>query len=183
MTESNLFYTLYNTVEAYLNQIFGPHFLFIVVGLTTAVSIVYFIIINYAIVRLDTHYFVRKVQLKGHLDEKAMQPATSSETTNNITETNKHAEISKQTNVTFIRGTCLLLLKSLKILFGICLLLAGIAMLVLPGQGLITIVVGLSLLPFPGKDALEQKLLSLKSVQSSLNWIRKKANKAPFVFK
>ena len=69
-----------------------------------------------------------------------------------------------------------------KILIGVFLLLCGIAMLVLPGQGLLTIVIGLSLIPFPGKKKLEQNILSRKSVRSSLNWIRTKANKAPFIF-
>jgi hypothetical protein len=69
-----------------------------------------------------------------------------------------------------------------KIFLGLCLLLCGIAMLVLPGQGIITIILGLSLLPFPGKNKVEQNLLGRKSVRSTLNWIRKKANKEPFIF-
>ena len=39
------------------------------------------------------------------------------------------------------------------------LVLAGVAMLVLPGQGILTIVVGLMLLDFPGKFALERRLV------------------------
>ncbi len=74
------------------------------------------------------------------------------------------------------------LIECAKILLGVLLLSAGIAMLVLPGQGLITILVGLSLIPFPGKRRLELFLLSRKEVRSSLNWIRIKANKDPFIF-
>ncbi|GAC36330.1 hypothetical protein GPSY_0692 [Paraglaciecola psychrophila 170] len=55
-------------------------------------------------------------------------------------------------------------------------------MLVLPGQGLITMLIGLSLLPFPGKDKMEQNILSRKSVRTTLNWIRVKAKKPPFIF-
>jgi hypothetical protein len=69
-----------------------------------------------------------------------------------------------------------------KIIVGVCLLLIGIVMLVLPGQGLITMLIGLSLLPFPGKDKLEQNILSRKSVRTTLNWIRVKAKKKPFIF-
>ena len=69
-----------------------------------------------------------------------------------------------------------------KILIGMGLLVCGIVMLVLPGQGLITMLIGLSLIPFPGKNKLEENLLAKKSVRSTLNWIRAKANKEPFVF-
>jgi hypothetical protein len=55
-------------------------------------------------------------------------------------------------------------------------------MLVLPGQGLLTMLIGLSLLPFPGKQKMEQNILSRKSIRQSLNWIRIKANKEPFIF-
>lgn len=74
------------------------------------------------------------------------------------------------------------LVHSLKIILGMCLLICGLLMLVLPGQGIITILLGLSLLPFPGKHKLEKDLLARKSVRSTLNWLRKKANKEPFVF-
>lgn len=64
-------------------------------------------------------------------------------------------------------------------IFGLLLLLSGIAMLFLPGQGLITIFVSLLLLNFPGKRWLITYLTGLKSVQVTINWIRKKANKTP----
>src|SRR5437867_6933229 len=46
----------------------------------------------------------------------------------------------------------------LKNLVGGILLLAGIALLVLPGQGLLTMPIGASLLAFPGKRAHHPKL-------------------------
>ena len=52
-------------------------------------------------------------------------------------------------------------------------------MLVLPGQGLLTIVTGLLLVNYPGKYKLEQKLVSIPSIYKALNWIRFKANKPP----
>ena len=50
-------------------------------------------------------------------------------------------------------------------------------MLVLPGQGLLTIVTGLLLINYPGKYKLEQKLVAVPAVFKALNWIRFKANK------
>ena len=64
-------------------------------------------------------------------------------------------------------------------IFGMLLLLSGVAMLFLPGQGLITIFVSLLLLEFPGKRRFVTYLTSKKSVQKSINWIRKKAKKSP----
>lgn len=65
---------------------------------------------------------------------------------------------------------------------GLLFFLAGIVMLFLPGQGLITMVIGLSLLDFPGKHALQDALLAKVSVQNSLNWIRKTKGQRPLLF-
>ena len=64
---------------------------------------------------------------------------------------------------------------------GLAFLVAGIAMLVLPGQGLLTIFVALVLLDFPGKLRLEQSLIRRKGVRRPMNWIRRKAGKPPLV--
>jgi len=68
---------------------------------------------------------------------------------------------------------------ALKNLLGIVLVLAGVAMLVLPGQGILTIVVGLIFLDFPGKYALEQFFTRRRAVIRAMNWIRAKANRPP----
>ena len=60
---------------------------------------------------------------------------------------------------------------------GVCLIAGGLLMLVLPGQGLITIITGLLLIDYPGKFQLEQKIVSIPSVLRTLNWIRRKAKK------
>jgi Putative transmembrane protein (PGPGW) len=65
-----------------------------------------------------------------------------------------------------------------KNLLGVVLVLAGIAMLVLPGQGVLTIVVGIVLLNFPGKYRLERWLATRRPVWHSLNWLRRKARRA-----
>ena len=66
-----------------------------------------------------------------------------------------------------------------KNIIGFSLITGGLLMLVLPGQGLLTIVTGLLLINYPGKYKLEQKLVTIPSVFRALNWIRVKANKPP----
>ena len=63
-----------------------------------------------------------------------------------------------------------------KQLLGLGLVLAGGAMLVLPGQGILTILIGLMLLDFPGKRRLEQRLVQQPAVGRALNWMRAKAH-------
>ena len=67
----------------------------------------------------------------------------------------------------------------LKNLLGLVLIVMGLAMLVLPGQGIITILLGLMLMNFPGKRALEQRLVQQPSVLGVLNWMRAKAHRPP----
>lgn len=64
----------------------------------------------------------------------------------------------------------------------VILLAAGFAMLFLPGQGLLTMFVGLCLLDFPGKDALILLLVGKAAVQKGLNWVRRKRGQPEFVF-
>ncbi|MCF6186191.1 MAG: hypothetical protein L3J49_01775 [Desulfobulbaceae bacterium] len=66
---------------------------------------------------------------------------------------------------------------------GVILLGSGLVMLVLPGQGILTILVGIALMDFPGKYRLLERFIELKQVRRSLNWIRRKAGKSEFVFK
>ena len=68
---------------------------------------------------------------------------------------------------------------ALKNLLGFVLLLAGIAMLVLPGQGLLTILVALTLLNFPGKHRLELRIVRLPRVLRAINWMRARAGRPP----
>lgn len=66
-----------------------------------------------------------------------------------------------------------------KNLLGFIIVLAGVAMLVLPGQGLITILIGLVVMDFPGKYALERWLVTRPSVYRGLNWLRLKMGREP----
>ena len=63
--------------------------------------------------------------------------------------------------------------------FGVLLFLSGILMLVLPGQGILTIITGLVFMDYPGKYAFERKLLKQKGVINSINWIRSRQSKPP----
>ncbi len=73
-------------------------------------------------------------------------------------------------------------LRVLKNILGAFLLLAGFAMLFLPGQGILTILLSLTLLDIPGKQRLLAFSISKPSVRHGLNWIREKTGHAPFVF-
>lgn len=66
-----------------------------------------------------------------------------------------------------------------KNVIGGILILAGVAMLVLPGQGILTILIGMSLTNFPGKYTLERKLVSQPNVFRTINWLRQRAGKKP----
>jgi hypothetical protein len=50
-----------------------------------------------------------------------------------------------------------------------------------PGQGLLTILLGIMLLDFPGRDRLEQKLLSRPSITNAINRLRGRFGKPPLV--
>ena len=64
---------------------------------------------------------------------------------------------------------------------GVILILAGIAMLVLPGQGVLTILLGLMLMNFPGKHNLERQIIEQPTVLRAINWMRAKSNTPPLI--
>ncbi|NLW82535.1 MAG: hypothetical protein GXY42_12835 [Desulfovibrionales bacterium] len=65
-----------------------------------------------------------------------------------------------------------LVVMAAKNLLGLVLVAAGVVMLVLPGQGLLTIFMGLLLMNFPGKYRLERFIVSRGPVLRGINWIR-----------
>ena len=69
------------------------------------------------------------------------------------------------------------LLAALKNVFGFVLILLGILMLLTPGQGILTILVGLMLMNFPGKYRLERWLVRKPGVLKSLNWLRERPSR------
>jgi hypothetical protein len=69
----------------------------------------------------------------------------------------------------------------LKNVLGAFLVVAGTLMLFTPGQGVLTIVLGLLLLDLPGKRALERKLVSQPRVHQALNRLRAWFGRPPLV--
>ena len=67
----------------------------------------------------------------------------------------------------------------IKNLIGYVLIIGGILMLVLPGQGLFTIFIGLMMSNYPGKYSIERKFIAIPSVLKTINWLRKKSNQDP----
>jgi len=53
-------------------------------------------------------------------------------------------------------------------------------MLVLPGQGVMTVLIGVALLDFPGKHRLQRWIVGRRGVLDALNWIRRKRGRPPF---
>lgn len=62
----------------------------------------------------------------------------------------------------------------LKNLLGLVLVTGGFIMLFLPGQGLLTLAMGLLLLDYPGKFRFERWLVSRRPILRGLNWLRRR---------
>ncbi len=70
-----------------------------------------------------------------------------------------------------------------KNILGLVLLLAGALMLFLPGQGLLTIFLGIMLMDFPRKYSLERYIISRAPVLRGINWLRRRAGVADLEMK
>lgn len=75
-----------------------------------------------------------------------------------------------------------LLIKIIRNSLGVFLCLAGFMMLFLPGQGILTILIGASLLDVPGRQRVQDALIHRPAIQHGLNWIRRKTGHPPFHF-
>ncbi len=64
-------------------------------------------------------------------------------------------------------------------LVGVSLVLLGVAMLVLPGQGILTIVAGLLWLDFPGRRALLRRIVVLTPLRRAIEALRRNAGAPP----
>ncbi len=69
----------------------------------------------------------------------------------------------------------------IKNILGLALFLAGILMLVLPGQGLFTMFVGILMMNFPGKYKLERWIIEFGPILKSVNWLRRRAGHGPLI--
>lgn len=68
---------------------------------------------------------------------------------------------------------------ALKNLAGLALIVAGVLMLVLPGQGVLTMIIGLLMLNFPGKRKFVAALIRRAKVLGSINALRSRYGKQP----
>jgi hypothetical protein len=74
-----------------------------------------------------------------------------------------------------------LALQVLKNLLGLCLVAAGLLLSLpgIPGQGILTIVIGILLVDFPGKRRWERKLVSRPRILAAINRIRRTFGRSP----
>ncbi len=80
-------------------------------------------------------------------------------------------------NNPFVRGVFIVG----KNVVGYVLIVLGITMLFIPGQGLLTVLLGIILIDFPGKYRFERWLVLRKHVLRSINWLRQRSNREPLV--
>ncbi|WP_455244456.1 PGPGW domain-containing protein [Petrachloros mirabilis] len=64
---------------------------------------------------------------------------------------------------------------------GAIFLFVGFLMLFLPGQGILTMLIGISMLDFPGKRKIEAKIIGQKTVLNVINNMREKFGKPPLI--
>lgn len=85
--------------------------------------------------------------------------------------------VSKQRNHPALH----LVLTTTKNLIGAVFVIAGIALLVLPGQGIITLLAGAVIMNYPGKFEFERWLVRRPRVLPALNWLRTKYGREPLL--
>lgn len=74
-----------------------------------------------------------------------------------------------------------LIITILRTLIGASLIVLGLLMLVLPGPGIVTLIIGLSVARFPGKQRLLRHIASRDAVFGSLNWMRQRYGTVPLI--
>lgn len=79
------------------------------------------------------------------------------------------------------RSVLRLALRAVRNAIGFVLIVLGLIMLLIPGPGLVTLLIGISMASFPGKQRLLRHLATRESVFNSLNWMRRRHNKVPLL--
>lgn len=64
---------------------------------------------------------------------------------------------------------------------GVMILVIGFVLLFLPGQGILTMLAGIMLLDFPGKDRLMYFFVTQPAVIKSITWVRRQAGKETII--
>ncbi|MBL0011321.1 MAG: hypothetical protein IPP22_10640 [Nitrosomonas sp.] len=70
----------------------------------------------------------------------------------------------------------------IKNIIGIVFLIAGFLMLFLPGQGLLTMLIGISFMDFPNKRKLEARIVAQPLLLNAINAMRHKFNRPSLTF-
>ena len=70
----------------------------------------------------------------------------------------------------------------LRNLLATILIIVGIIMLVLPGQGLLTILIGIMVSTYAGKYRMERAIMRMPAVYRSVNWVRRRYNRPPILY-
>lgn len=74
-----------------------------------------------------------------------------------------------------------IVLRVAKNVLGYIFIIAGVVMLVLPGQGLLALLMGFLMVDFPGKYRAEKWLISKPRVLKAINWLRRRRGRAPLL--
>jgi|GEM_PF-4857487 len=67
-------------------------------------------------------------------------------------------------------------------LLGYAMIGIGLLFVVLPGPGMPWLLLGLALVDFPGKKRLLHRMVQMPSVQTCLNWLRRRGGQEPLLF-
>ena len=70
---------------------------------------------------------------------------------------------------------------AVKNLIGAVLVFLGLLLLFLPGQGILTLLLGLMIMNYPGKFALERWLVMRPKVLPAINWLRERRDHLPLI--
>lgn len=84
---------------------------------------------------------------------------------------------TKQSHHPIIRITLIIA----KNVLGCLIVVIGFIMLFVPGQGIMTMLIGVMFLDFPGKYQLERRLVSYGPVFRSINWLRHRTGRDPLM--
>ncbi len=79
------------------------------------------------------------------------------------------------------RGLGRKLLSIVRGFIGLVVVLVGLIMMITPGPGVVMILLGISIAEFPGKNRLLVYLATRPNVLASLNWMRRRHDKPPFI--
>lgn len=74
-----------------------------------------------------------------------------------------------------------ILLKCLRNILALVLIVIGVAQLFLPGQGVLTMLIGIVISDIPGKRNLERRLIRLPAILAAANSIRSRFKRPPLI--